>query len=263
MDMENKRGSGIFLGVVAVATLIVAIIGATFAYFSITAQSDAGAVNLTAYEFNASLSVRQVWPATAETFKGLIPLNPTGAVTGYTTGDNGTNLLYAINEAEHRCVDTAGYQVCAVYELTFTNSGTSSMSLDGTLKTNANTKSVNWPEGEGSEFTDLRLRTATGNDAETDANLALTLTADETPIVVPVSSEEGSNTVALSPVTIPGDGQPHKHYVVVYMNENGDQSSQMGANYQGQLIYASATAGNQLTGTFTLTGGTPEEPENP
>ena len=29
--MENKNGRGIFLGVVSVATLIVAIIGATFA----------------------------------------------------------------------------------------------------------------------------------------------------------------------------------------------------------------------------------------
>ena len=34
--MENNNGKGIFLGVVSVATLIVAIIGATFAYFSAT-----------------------------------------------------------------------------------------------------------------------------------------------------------------------------------------------------------------------------------
>ena len=32
--MENKKGNGIFLGVIGVATLIVAIIGATFKYFS-------------------------------------------------------------------------------------------------------------------------------------------------------------------------------------------------------------------------------------
>ena len=34
--MENNRGQSIFLSVVGVATLLVAIVGATFAYFSIT-----------------------------------------------------------------------------------------------------------------------------------------------------------------------------------------------------------------------------------
>ena len=38
--MENKKGSGIFLGVVSVATLIVAIIGATFAFFSTQTGSE-------------------------------------------------------------------------------------------------------------------------------------------------------------------------------------------------------------------------------
>ena len=57
--MENKNGNGIFLGVVSVATLIVAIIGATFAYFSVSISSNEGAVNLAAYEFNAGISVSQ------------------------------------------------------------------------------------------------------------------------------------------------------------------------------------------------------------
>lgn len=37
--MENSKGRGIFLGVVSVATLIVAIIGATFAWFSASVGS--------------------------------------------------------------------------------------------------------------------------------------------------------------------------------------------------------------------------------
>ena len=47
--MENKKGSGIFLGVVSVATLIVAIIGATFAFFSTQTGSVNNAVNVGAY----------------------------------------------------------------------------------------------------------------------------------------------------------------------------------------------------------------------
>ena len=45
---NDNRGRDIFMGLVAVATLIVAIIGATLAYFSITASSNEGVVNATA-----------------------------------------------------------------------------------------------------------------------------------------------------------------------------------------------------------------------
>ena len=45
---NDNRGRDIFYGVVAVATLIVAIIGATLAYFSVTASSNEVAINATA-----------------------------------------------------------------------------------------------------------------------------------------------------------------------------------------------------------------------
>jgi len=41
--MENKNGQGIFYGVIGVATLVVAIIGATFAYFSASVSAGDGA----------------------------------------------------------------------------------------------------------------------------------------------------------------------------------------------------------------------------
>ena len=43
--MNDSKSRDIFYGVVAIATLIVAVIGATLAYFSITANSAEGAVN--------------------------------------------------------------------------------------------------------------------------------------------------------------------------------------------------------------------------
>lgn len=46
MEKEDKRG--IFFGVIGVLTLIVAIIGASFAYFSINAKSDKDAVKVKA-----------------------------------------------------------------------------------------------------------------------------------------------------------------------------------------------------------------------
>ena len=61
--MENKKGSGIFLGVVSVATLVVAIIGATFAYFSASVSSNEGAIGATAYEFDVKVTnIKMIQP---------------------------------------------------------------------------------------------------------------------------------------------------------------------------------------------------------
>lgn len=262
---EKKRGNGIFLGVVAVATLIVAIIGATFAYFSITAQSDADAVNLSAYEFTASLSVSPVAPT--GTFKGLIPMDPEATVSG-ASGTNNKNLLYAINEATNKCVDSNGYQVCAIYELIFENTASESMTLTGILKTTANNAAVEEVPVEGGEegetttqtkagrtaFTDLKIRTATLNSStyEFDEDGGSVFEA-----AVPSSTTDGENTVAIGSVTVPGNDTLHK-YIVIYLDGTNDgtssgvdQSAQMGATYQGQLVYESG-AGNQLTGTFNV-----------
>ena len=46
MEKEDKRG--IFFGVIGVLTLIVAIIGASFAYFTINASSNKNAVTVNA-----------------------------------------------------------------------------------------------------------------------------------------------------------------------------------------------------------------------
>ena len=51
--MDNKNGQGIFYGVIGVATLVVAIVGATFSFFSATANSNIDA--LTAAGSNVTL----------------------------------------------------------------------------------------------------------------------------------------------------------------------------------------------------------------
>lgn len=257
-ENEKRRGTGIFLGVVAVATLVVAIIGATFAYFSITAESAENAIDLQAYEFAATLSVSPVYPS-GTGYNGLIPLDPDAQI-----GTSGKyNLLYAMNEATNRCVDSYGYQVCAVYSLTFENNSSEPMTLSGTLKTTSNKPAMNGDETdpqpkEGrTAFTDLRYRMASGSlnslafDTETSGS-------DTVTIVRNVPSEEGT-TVALNSITVPANDTLTK-YVVIYLdgtndtNESGvDQSAQMGATYSGQLIFESS-AGSKLTGTFNIGG---------
>lgn len=75
----NDKGKGIFYGVVAVATLIVAIVGATLAYFSIMVNSENNAVGLSSDIVSISYSDGQylinpaakLIPATNEVVKKL------------------------------------------------------------------------------------------------------------------------------------------------------------------------------------------------
>ena len=48
MENRNENGRGIFYGVIGVATLVVAMIGATFAYFSAEATTGNSAMTATA-----------------------------------------------------------------------------------------------------------------------------------------------------------------------------------------------------------------------
>lgn len=114
--MENNK-RGIFYGVIGVATLVVAIIGATFAYF--TASADV-ANNITGNmaTINFGLGVEKVTTAGDES--GLIPMS--------------NNMVQqAVSNASGKgvCIDDAGNAVCQIYKVTVTNDSTAAMFVDG------------------------------------------------------------------------------------------------------------------------------------
>lgn len=239
--MENKKGSGIFLGVVSVATLVVAIIGATFAYFSASVGSDEGAINTAAYEFDVQVTgINLIQPENVASLGGIIPMNASTQVSGKGM------LLYALNDATTKCVDDNNYQVCALYEATLSNGGNQDVTLNLDVKTNTN------EAGSGGEaFSDLTFQALNGTtDAYTLNGDAKTLqaTAGESVEITGVT------------VTIPANTTDYKHYFVVYLNEprneedtdEKDQSKQMGAKYTGSLVYTTSQGGNRLTGTFNV-----------
>lgn len=83
--MENNRGQSIFLSVVGIATLLVAIVGATFAYFSIsvTGNDTASSINVTTallggvtYDgTGAGISITDVYPGWTETKQFTVALD--------------------------------------------------------------------------------------------------------------------------------------------------------------------------------------------
>lgn len=238
--MENKKGSGIFLGVVSVATLIVAIIGATFAFFSTQTGSENNAVSVGAYEFATSVkSVQRIYPTTEAEEKftqGIIPLSAATNV-----GDT-TYLMKALS-ADKKCIDDKGYMVCALYKVTLTNTSTVAAEMNLSVKTTKNVAGAG-----GSKFTDLTFQALSGNEeAFTLNSTAVTLLANEGE-----ANDIAGVTITADAAETTGVAKETVHYFVVYLNESNEtQSTQMGAKYEGQLIYTTTTGGNTLTGTFT------------
>ena len=239
--MENKKGSGIFLGVVSVATLVVAIIGATFAYFSASVSSNEGAISATAYEFDVKVTeIKMIQPGNVDNLGGIIPMNVNTQVSGKGM------LLYALNDAAQKCVDSNNYQVCALYEATLSNGGSQAVTLNLAVMTDTN------EAGSGGEaFSDLTFQALT----ETTGTYSLNGTA-KTLKTTPGESVDIENVS----ITIPAKTTDYKHYFVGYLNEprnnedtdEKDQSKQMGAKYTGSLVYTTSQGGNRLTGTFNV-----------
>ena len=242
--MENKRGSGIFLGVVGVATLVVAIIGATFAFFSASATAN-NTVDVTAYEFNVEVDLDQILP---ETSGKLIPL----AANDKVTNGNVTNLEHALNTAGcvYKAKDAEGkeigtYQACALYRLDVKNNGSAPISLNGVLET---------VEVEGAkEFQHLKYRALTvpeANISDPLGHIGLGAAA----VAVPAKG----TTIALDAITDLAPSTTKSMFFVVYLNEEGSaNNAEMGAVYKAKVTYSDPTTGSSLSATFSVDA--PEE----
>jgi hypothetical protein len=248
--MENSKGRGIFLGLVSVATLIVAIIGATFAWFSASVGSGENDVNLTAYQFDAELTVDRVFPTDENASKKIIPFVP-DKVLREGQGDATNNMNYALNEATDKCVDSSGYLVCSLYKITVTNNGSDAIELDGTVTTIETT-----PTETGTTLTangDLKAQIISYADGK------YTYTHNLSKALALPNTVSGSGKLIMDPATLTVGATPGANtaelYVLVWLNDTTEnQSSMMGASYKGQFIFSAVGmgAGNQLTGTFNL-----------
>ena len=252
--MENSKGRGIFLGVVSVATLIVAIIGATFAWFSASVSSGENDVNLTAYQFDADLTVERVFPTPTpeNASRKIIPFVPDKVLREGQENET-NNMNYALNEATNKCVDSSGYLVCSLYKITVTNNGSDAIELDGSVTTMETTST---PTETGTTLTangDLKAQIISYADGK------YTYTHNLSKALALPNTVSGSGKLIMDPATLTVGATPGANtaelYVLVWLNDStGNQSSMMGASYKGQFIFSAVGmgAGNQLTGTFNL-----------
>lgn len=128
---ENRKGTGVFYAVVGVATLVVAIIGATFAYFSASATNNTDVTGTTASKAALTLTIARV--SDSNTVRNMIPMLSTDLQKGVT----GTN--------SKSCIDANGNTVCQVYKVTIGNSSKDiGVTVDGTMNLTSTGKNMKW-----------------------------------------------------------------------------------------------------------------------
>ena len=159
---ENRKGTGVFYAVVGVATLVVAIIGATFAYFSASATNDTDVKGSTASGASLAIAVTKV--SDEATAKNMIPMLSTDLQKGVTGTDTKS------------CIDANGNTVCQVYKITVTNGSEDiGINVKGTMNLANTGKNMKWQVLTDATHVDADATTvAQGTEGTIVANQALT-----------------------------------------------------------------------------------------
>ena len=111
MSKDNKSRD-IFYGVVAIATLIVAIVGATLAYFSISASSGEGAVNAKAAVVSVNYNdTQQVTAQAEELIPSELKIMQYYYEMALASGDFTAEGVHDVN----KCQDVNNREICSVY----------------------------------------------------------------------------------------------------------------------------------------------------
>lgn len=138
---NNNNGRGIFYGVIGVATLIVTMIGATFAFFSASVGTGNQAINTATTTIDLQLSD---YNTTGLKYQ-LIPVKETlaGFAKGGYIGDSTST-----DPHDKNCVDDDGNEFCSVYSFTIKNpSTTTSQKVYAQIDVASNTFTVNSDSG--------------------------------------------------------------------------------------------------------------------
>lgn len=223
MMEENRKGPGVFYAVVGVATLVVAIIGATFAYFSVTVTPDNTTIQGTTAEGIAlSLDVEDL---TKTATGALVPLD---TMEPWYVADETSQMTSAL---ERSCIDAAENTVCKVYSITISGEafGTTSLNAKGTLTLTGATN-MKW-----------KLIPAADQD-----NAGAVINGVATPGLV--NGEAG--------VTLNAEKTSDTYFVVVWLEEtNADQglSNEAGVAFNGTVEFSAVDrsgTSTKLTATF-------------
>lgn len=217
--MENN-GKGIFYGVIGVATLIVAIIGATFAFFSASQTNNNTIAGQTLdVADNFTLNVEKV--TFSDVTAGSNDLVPADLNGGETAG---------INQALQAKCEKDGYTGCHLYRITAESGqklSTASITIDSLTATNDPAQNWKYSVFTGSETNaDTLVKNDTFNSIQTKA----------------FDMHSGAVVNADTPVV---------YYLLIYLeNTESDQSTTDAGSYSGSVSFKAAGSG-EISASFT------------
>ena len=271
MEENNRKGPGIFYAVVGVATLVVAIIGATFAYFSAATAAKGDAIKGGTLDVQGGVLSAEVTRVNFEnpgtTSDKLVPayFDKTGdalnlAKPADLTAENVELML------KNKCAN-GGYTGCHVWKITAsTTQEVADADILLTLSTN----------GKNADQWGYAVFTADGNEVktngtDTDATL-VTKDAIKTAGVAGLDIHNKGLTTALTAdnanITSATDNKgttedttddvttlTATYFLMVYINDTdveqnaGDTTNDVTGNYEGSISFQAA--GGKVRATFT------------
>ena len=231
--MDNNKSRGIFLGVLSVATLIVSIIGATFAYFVANTSGNTGKVQAGAANVAGTLTLLEV----VDYRQNMIPVTETIMKTSYkrteaATG-NGTGRCEGYSAAGGNTV----YNLCSIYQFTVSNTASIAQTIYASLTANTNT------------FTNLKYCIFEGEAGTSDTTKGA---CRNMPTEGNTDSNIFSEIIPAKDGTTPGT---HTYTLVMYINETeGDQTgADSDKAFTGTISITSSDGTNNMTGALSAT----------
>ena len=251
MEENNRKGPGIFYGVIGVATLIVAIIGATFAYFS-ASKSAAVPQGTTASAGGIDLTVTPV----TDTNSNFIPLNlRLEDKEGVDTVDQFADAMDSTKGGV--CKDSNGNNVCQVYRIVVKNkSTTSTVQVRGTLTLKSTAANIFWRLIDATVAEDTMSA-----GAKVDYSTDVKATASGAMGYLTVGGNSGKTGAGEASKTLgfTDSDNSQTYYVVIWLEEIGE--SQEGADaamtFDGTVEFNAVDAtGNTsgITASFVSAG---------
>lgn len=236
--MNQENGKGIIFGVLGILTLIIAIMGASLAYFTASGMSAEEPIEVTAATVTITYIQGEVLRANE-----LIPATPTVA-------------KWAYNRDDEQCKDSKGYQVCSVFRFSASNeAGRNDQKIVGTITTTTDLESL----GQEEEFRNLSYTIYDVSDDGTrnEINGELTKLAQsggKTQLFNTGSGDSTANEYLIEA------GSIHNFEILVWLNEQsldlendtgeGNQDFEQGLSYTGLVEIAISNASDKVTGTI-------------
>ena len=247
MDNDNRKEDkrGIFLGIVGILTLIVAIIGASFAYFSLNARSNENAVKVQAatvqivYEEGQNIAIDNIIPSTQEI--ALETVRRAGEIR------TGTDEKYVA------CMDDNNYRVCGTYDFTLTNNGTNPVDINAYITPTALKDAVvdnenpenNKPAEKG--FNNLKFITFDRTGVTGNNNGTKIAAADGLSVVY--NGDFGILAADKAATATLKAGETKTYRLFIWLDEKGDANDvEQGAVFNGTVHVDVVGAGQGITG---------------